>query len=72
MGRFCSKLCILCILIILSGCNRGKVNKVNTANQFNNYEYICIDGIEYIRMYRALSGRFKSDGTLHTCEIKPK
>lgn len=59
-------------MIFLAACGGGdyrEVNTINTFTQADGYKFICIDGIEYVKVKGAMSGHFKPDGTLHTCGI---
>lgn len=64
------------LIIFLTACgkvdyekvNYREVNIINSFTQHNGYKLICIDGIEYVRVSQAMSGHFKPDGSLHTCE----
>ena len=33
-------------------------------------EMYCIDGVEYINIWRKMAPHFKPDGTLYTCEAE--
>lgn len=59
------------VMMVLTSCGESDYREVNTINSFNQaegYKFICIDGIEYVKVYSAMSGHFKPDGSLHTCE----
>jgi len=67
---------VVIMLIFLASCgevdyekvNYREVNIINSFTQHNGYKIICIDRIEYVKVSQAMSGHFKSDGSLHTCE----
>lgn len=68
------------VIIFLAACgkvdyqkvNYRQVNSINSFTLHNGYRIICIDGIEYVKVYRAMSGHFKPDGSLHTCGNEAK
>jgi hypothetical protein len=59
------------IAIILLSCGGDDMTEVETIGGFQGrtkYQISCIDGVEYIRTIDGITGHFKPDGSLYTCE----
>ncbi len=59
------------VIILLASCGGGEYEEVKVLNATNygvGYKILCIRGIEYLAVHQGLSGHFREDGTLHTCD----
>lgn len=63
---------ILLLIMVLSStsCSEdvySEADILNATNANRAYLIICIDGIEYVQTHAGISGHFKQDGSLYTC-----
>lgn len=69
-SQFMKLIFVLVLAISLTSCAEDDYNEANILNASNAnkaYMIICIDGIEYVRTHAGISGHFKQDGSLYTC-----
>jgi hypothetical protein len=72
MEMFSKIMFIIIVILFLTSCIGSTYEyeevDINNMNRAGSYQIICIDGIEYVKILDGLSGHFKSDGSLYTCD----